>query len=109
MTVASDTVAHNDMEEWASHPEQLVWGLVSLSKGTHLLNVILTVPDSTAGPEAFRLDRRDVEVIHEYADAVYGGDACGGLVRRERFALARGSRHHQSKPDHCHCFSERLG
>lgn len=44
----------------------------SLTESTRgLWACFVAVPDPDAGPEAHRLDRRDLEVLHEYADTVY--------------------------------------
>jgi len=37
MQVAREGAAHGDFEPWSPPPEQVVWGLVSLSKGAHLI------------------------------------------------------------------------
>ncbi|MEM7698111.1 MAG: TetR/AcrR family transcriptional regulator [Verrucomicrobiota bacterium] len=35
--VARDAADRGDLSEWSPDPEQIIWGLVSLSKGAHLL------------------------------------------------------------------------
>ncbi len=46
----------------------------------------VALPDSEAGPESYRLDRRDLEVLHEYSDRVF----VRGAIQDGDWVLANG-------------------
>jgi hypothetical protein len=51
-----------------------------------LWSCFVAVHDPDAGPEAHRLDRRDLEVVHQYADAV----VVQGAIKEGDFILSSG-------------------
>jgi RND family efflux transporter MFP subunit len=69
------------------HEEGFILPREALTEGIRgLWSCFVAVPDPDAGPEAHRLDRRDLEVVHQYADAV----VVQGAIKEGDFILSSG-------------------